>query len=92
MPCMTPVSCERSPRKPRQNDGLPGSHVFEDTQDLHLEFLDLVALENSFTDGVLAGADVAQRVDCNLTGRERGHKLAAKMSETKKRKTLTITF
>ena len=39
---------------------LPGPHVFEHAQDLHLEFLDFVALEYSFADGVLAGAHVAQ--------------------------------
>ena len=51
---------QRPARKPRQDDGLAGPHVFEHTQDLHLEFFDFIALEDSFADGVLAGADIAQ--------------------------------
>ena len=70
MPCMTPVSCQRTARKARQDDGLPGPDVFEHAQDLDLEFLDFVALEDSFSDGVLAGAHIAQGVDRDLPGCE----------------------
>ena len=49
---------------------LPGPHVFEHAQDVDLEFLDFVALEDSFADGVLAGADIAQGVDRDLPGGE----------------------
>ena len=61
---------QRTSRKARQNDGLAGPHIFEHAQDLNLEFLDFVALEDSPSDGMLAGADVAQREDGNLAGRE----------------------
>ncbi len=68
---------ERPAGEPRQNDGLPGPDVFEHAQDLHLEFLDFVALENRLADGMLARAHVAQRKDRDLPGgklRPNGHR------------------
>ena len=61
---------QRTAGKPRQNNGLPGPDIFQNAQDIHLEFLDFVALEDSFADGVLAGAHISQRVDCHLRGGE----------------------
>ena len=45
-----------------------GTDIFEDAQDVHLKFLDFIALENGLADGVLAGAHVAERVNRNLPG------------------------
>ena len=59
---------QRTTGKARQDDRLPGSHVFEHAQDFHLKILDLIALKDGFPNGVLAGAHIAQGVDGHLPG------------------------
>jgi hypothetical protein len=62
---------QRPAREPRQNNGLPGPDVFQNAQDLHLKFLDFIALEYGFARSVLAGANIPKRKDRELPGRER---------------------
>ena len=57
---------QRTAGKARQDHGLAGSDVFEHAQDLHLEFLDLVAGKHGLADAPLAGLHFFQRKDGHL--------------------------